>query len=219
MPGGAPQSPPGALHRYYSAANNTHWVTPTPVAGDYAYEQTLGFLHTTPAPGRVAIFGCRSGSVDYFLSAASNCEGTTVLGTYGWMDSARVDALSVAVYRCVRPGIGHFASLDANCEGQTSEGRLGYTRARQPALARYAGGGVHWVTTGRSAPASRSSACSASCSTPRRATGGRSTSAPRARTASSRSTRAARAAPSSASPATCTRRRRRAATSSRSTAA
>src|SRR5215217_5410570 len=125
MPGGATQSPAGALHRYYSASNTTHWVTPTPVAGDYAYEQTLGYLHTAPGPGRVAIFGCRSGGADYFLSAASNCEGTTILGSYGWMDTARVDALSVAVYRCLRPGIAHFASLDANCEGQTSEGRLG----------------------------------------------------------------------------------------------
>ena len=106
MPGGAPQSPPGALHRYYSAQNNTHWVTPTPVAGDYAYEQTLGFLHTTGGNGRTAIFGCRSGPADYFLSVDPACEGTTALGTYGWMDPARGDELSVAVYRCVRPGVG-----------------------------------------------------------------------------------------------------------------
>jgi hypothetical protein len=148
MPGGAPQSPAGALHRYYSSSTNTHWVTPTPVAGDFAFEQTLGYLHTTAGAGRVAIFGCRSGAADYFLSRDGACEGTTVLGTYGWMDDARVDGLSVAVYRCVQPGIGHFASLDAGCEGNTSEGRLGYTRARQPALARYFGGGGHWVTTG-----------------------------------------------------------------------
>jgi hypothetical protein len=148
MPGGAPQSPPGALHRYYSSANNTHWVTPTPVAGGYAFEQTLGFLHTTPAAGRVALFGCRSGSVDYFLSGDPGCERTTGLGTYGWLDAARVDDRSVALYRCLRPGIGHFASTDAGCEGQTSEGRLGYMRSRQGALARYVSGSTHWVTTG-----------------------------------------------------------------------
>ena len=137
MPGGAPQEPPGALHRYYSAGNNTHWVTPTPVAGDYAFEQTLGFLHTTAGAGRVAIFGCRSRRAPTTSSrAASRLRGHDACsGTYGWMDSARVDGLSVAVYRCLRPGVGHFASLDAGCEGYTSEGAA-RLHARPPARAR-----------------------------------------------------------------------------------
>ena len=42
MPGGAPQAPAGALHRYYSGSTNTHWVTPTPVSGDFATETTCG---------------------------------------------------------------------------------------------------------------------------------------------------------------------------------
>ena len=148
MPGGAPQAPPGALHRYYSSSTNTHWVTPTPVAGDFAYEFSLGFLLTTPGPGRAPIYGCRSGGADYFLSKAANCEGQAQLGVYGWIEEARPDAPSAALFRCLRPGIGHFASQDGNCEGQTSEGRLGYIRLRQDALSRYANGSTHWVTSG-----------------------------------------------------------------------
>src|SRR5918995_830464 len=103
MPGGAPQAPAGALHRYYSASANTHWVTPTPVSGDFAYERTLGFLLTRPGPGRIAIYGCRSGSADYFLSRDAGCEGTAHLGVYGWAEEQRPSAPSVPLYRCVRP--------------------------------------------------------------------------------------------------------------------
>ena len=148
MPGGAPQAPAGALHRYYSSSTNTHWVTPTPVGGDFAYERTLGFLLTTAGPGRTAIYGCRSGGADYFLSTDAGCEGTTPLGVYGWAESARPSVPSVPLYRCVRPGIGHFATDDAGCEGFTNEGRLGYLRARTPALARYNNGSDHLVTSG-----------------------------------------------------------------------
>ncbi len=152
MPGGAPQAPAGALHRYYSSSANTHWVTPTPVAGDFAYERTLGFLLTTPAPGRTPIHGCRSGTADYFLSRDAACEGTTPLGVYGWVEDQRPGVPSVPLYRCVRPGIGHFATDDAGCEGQTNEGRLGYLRARTPALARYVSSSDHLVTSGVPGP-------------------------------------------------------------------
>ena len=151
MPGGAPQAPPGALHRYYSPSTGTHWVTPTPVSGDYAYELSLGFLLTMPGPGRTAIYGCRAGGADQYLSVDPGCEGYTSLGTYGWVEDQRTSAPSAALYRCLRPGIAHFASFDAGCEGHTSEGRLGYVRLRQSALARYVAGS-HWVTTGGAAP-------------------------------------------------------------------
>jgi hypothetical protein len=147
MPGGAPQAPPGALHRYWSSSTGTHWVTPTPVTGDYAYELSLGFLLTRPAPGRSAIYGCRAGGADQYLSKDPGCEGYTRLGTYGWIEDERPSAPSAPLYRCLRPGIAHFASGDAGCEGHTSEGRLGYVRLRQSALARYVSSS-HWVTTG-----------------------------------------------------------------------
>src|SRR3954454_17658377 len=148
MPGGAPQAPAGALHRYVSSSTGTHWVTPTPVTGDFSYEFSLGYLYTTPAGGRDAIYGCRAGAADYFLSRASNCEGQAVLGVYGWASRERPAEPSLPLYRCWWPsGASHFASNDAGCEGQTPEGRLGYLRARSTALSRYVAGN-HWVTTG-----------------------------------------------------------------------
>jgi len=128
----------------------THWVTPTPVTGDYAYELSLGFLLTSAGPGRTAIFGCRAGSADQYLSKDPGCEGYTRLGTYGWVDDERPSAPSAALYRCLRPGVAHFASFEAGCEGYRSEGRLGYVRVRQSALARYISGS-HWVTSGSAA--------------------------------------------------------------------
>jgi len=83
MPGGAPQSAPGALHRYWSPSAGGHWVTPTPVSGDYGVEFSLGFLHTTDGAGRAAVYGCRAGADDYFLSHDPGCEGQTGLGRYG----------------------------------------------------------------------------------------------------------------------------------------
>ena len=57
LPGGAPQTAPGGLNRYYSGSTGTHWITPGAVSGDYGFEFSLGFLHTRPAPGRTAIYG------------------------------------------------------------------------------------------------------------------------------------------------------------------
>ena len=147
MPGGAPQSPPGALHRYFSDSAGTHWVTTRPVGGDYRYELSLGYLQTTAGADRSALYDCLSGANDHFLSKDPGCEGRTRTGLVGWIEEGRPAAPSAALYRCLRPGAGHFASGDAGCEGQTVEGRLGYVRLRQPALARY-NGGTHWVTTG-----------------------------------------------------------------------
>src|SRR3954449_9779943 len=103
MPGGAPQAPAGALHRYVSSTTGTHWVTPTPVTGDFSYEFSLGYLYTTPTSGRDAIYGCRAGAADYFLSRASNCEGQAVLGVYGWASRERPAEPSVPLYRCWWP--------------------------------------------------------------------------------------------------------------------
>jgi hypothetical protein len=150
MPGGAPQAPPGALQRYWSPSAGTHWVTPTPVAGDYAFEFSLGFLHTTPGAGRVAVYGCRSGGSDYFLSHDAGCEGRTALGRYGWLDQTRTEG-SVPLYRCwINASGSHMVSTDAACEGQTTESRLGYARARQPALSRYwnANTNTHTISSG-----------------------------------------------------------------------
>lgn len=148
LPGGAPQTAPGGLNRYYSGSTGTHWITPGAVSGDYSFEFSLGFLHTLPGPGRTALYGCRVGASDYMLSPDPGCERQTALGLYGWVDNDRVDDDSVPLYRCWIPGNGtHMASNDAGCEGQTTEFRLGYTRARSNALSRF-NGPDHWDSTG-----------------------------------------------------------------------
>jgi hypothetical protein len=145
---GAPQLGPGALNRYSNGSTVTHWVTTGPVTPGYAFEGTLGFLLTGGGPGRVAIFGCRSGTEDYFLSHDAGCEGRTQLSRYGFAyTSAPAGIETVPLYRCVRPGIDHFASGDPGCEGQVSEGLLGHIRARSDVLMRFTGATTHRVTT------------------------------------------------------------------------
>ena len=82
--GGSPQQGAGALNRFYNASTKTHSATPGPVAAGFAYEVTLGYLLPGGGSSRHAIYGCRSGAVDYFLSFDAGCEGTTSLGRYGF---------------------------------------------------------------------------------------------------------------------------------------
>ena len=166
MPGGAPQAPPGALHRYYSALDRHalgHARRRSPATTPSSSRSAS--CTPPPGPGRTAIYGCRAGAADYFLSPDAGLRGQTPLGIYGWVDNdARGRPLGAAV---PLPATGHRRTSprnDAGCEGQTTEGRLGYMRARQPALARYSTAPDHWVTHGhRGRAATRSRPCSASC--------------------------------------------------------
>jgi hypothetical protein len=139
------------LVRSYSAGANVHWVSAAPIPPSYTYEATLGYLLESPGAGRTALYSCRSGAADQFLSLDRGCEGHEPLGREGWLYATPpVVEETVPLYRCVRPGIGHFASHDPACEGQQPEGLLGHLRKRQPALHQYGNGatGTNWVTTG-----------------------------------------------------------------------
>ena len=126
MPGGAPQAPAGALHRYYSPSTDTHWVTPTPVGGDFAYELSLGYLLTHPGPGRTRDLRLPHRRRRLLPLRDAGLRGHDAARHLRLGEDRARARPSVPLYRCVRPGIGHFASNDAGCEGQTSEGRLGY---------------------------------------------------------------------------------------------
>jgi hypothetical protein len=142
-----PQLGPGALNRFYDAANDRHWVTPGDVGAGYAHEATLGYLLPGGGPGRQAIYGCRAGGADQFLSHDPGCEGQVQLGRYGYAYASPPDGIeTVAVWRCARPG-GHFASRDAGCEGRRTEARLGFLLTRGTALVRTNLSGLHWVTS------------------------------------------------------------------------
>lgn len=135
--GGSPQQAPGALNRFYNGSTKTHAATPGPVASGFGFELTLGYLLAGGGPNRHAIYGCLSGSADYFLSFDAGCEGTTSLGRYGFAYDTPPDGVdTVAVWRCARPGIDHFFSHDPGCEGYTSEGRIGFLLRRGDALVR-----------------------------------------------------------------------------------
>jgi hypothetical protein len=125
------------------------------VPGGFAYESTLGYLLAGGGSGRHAIYGCRSGGADYFLSFDAGCEGTTSLGRYGFAYDAPPDNVeTVAVYRCVRPGIDHFFSPDPGCEGYGAEGRMGFLPRRGDALVRSYNGATnrHLVTAAPTPP-------------------------------------------------------------------
>ena len=153
--GGAPQQGAGALNRFFAAQTNTHWATPGAVTPGFGFEATLGFLLASGGPDRHAIYGCRSGPADYFLSLNAACEGTTSLGRYGFAyDAPPVGVDTVAVWRCVRPQVDHFFSLDPGCEGHTNEGRIGFLARRGDALVRSvdASANRHVVTAAATPP-------------------------------------------------------------------
>lgn len=82
-------------------------------------------------PGTRALYGCRNGAEDYFISPDPDCEGKqfTIMQTEGWIHTKPPPSPHTALYRCHIPGLGdHFVSIDPNCEGPgiTPEGLLGY---------------------------------------------------------------------------------------------
>jgi hypothetical protein len=116
-----------ALNRYFNQTTHevtTGWVDPK---GGFALQSTLGHLYQSPQQGAtVPFYACKSGSMDYFVSLDSACEGARILGTNGYAYSASVAALNlVPLYRC-STGHDHFVSTDPKCEGQSTQQLLGY---------------------------------------------------------------------------------------------
>jgi hypothetical protein len=122
-----PDSTLSPLNRYFNQTVHevtTGWVDPN---GGFSLETTLGHLYQSPQQGAsVPFYGCKRGSMDYFVSLDSGCEGARMLGTNGYAYSQQVTGLNlVAVYRC-STGHDHFVSTDPKCEGQHRQGLLGY---------------------------------------------------------------------------------------------
>ena len=122
-----PNGPLSALNRYIN--QNVHevttgWIDPN---GGFTLESTLGHLYPSPQQGAtVPFYGCKGGSMDYFVSLDSACEGARMLGRNGYGYSRPVAGLDlVALYRC-SSGHDHFVSKDPNCEGQLTQELLGY---------------------------------------------------------------------------------------------
>jgi hypothetical protein len=122
------QNPPlAALNRYVNQTVHevtTGWIDPK---GGFSLQSTLGHLYPSPQLGAtVPFYGCKSGSMDYFVSLDSVCEGARILGTNGYAYAGPVAGLNlIALYRC-SSGHDHLVSPDAQCEGQTVQELLGY---------------------------------------------------------------------------------------------
>jgi hypothetical protein len=123
----SPDDSPVALKVYFN--NKVHevttgWIDPN---GGFILQSTLGHLYEAPQNGAtVPFYGCKSGSVGYFVSRDSACEGTRILGLNGYGYSQPVAGVSlVPLYRCLS-GSDHFVSNDSNCNGATTEELLGY---------------------------------------------------------------------------------------------
>jgi hypothetical protein len=116
-----------ALNRYFNQTAHevtTGWVDPK---GGFSLQSTLGFVYQSPQQGAtVPFYSCKSGSMDYFVSVDSACEGARILGMNGYAYSGPVAGLNlVALYRC-STGHDHFVSTDPKCEGQSPQQLLGY---------------------------------------------------------------------------------------------
>ena len=116
-----------ALNQYSNQMTHevtTGWVDPK---GGFSLQSTLGHLYPGPQSGAtVQLYGCKSGTMDYFVSLDSACEGSRILGMNGYAYARPVAGLNlVALYRC-SSGHDHFVSSDPQCEGADDQELLGY---------------------------------------------------------------------------------------------
>jgi hypothetical protein len=123
-----PNQPLVAFNRYFNQTRHevtTGWIDPN---GGFSLQSTLGHLYQGPQQGAtVGFYGCKSQSMDYFVSLDSGCEGYRILGVDGYAYSGPVPGLNlVALYRCKTGGGDHFVSTDPKCEGQLTQELLGY---------------------------------------------------------------------------------------------
>jgi hypothetical protein len=121
------QQPLAAFNRYFNQTAHevtTGWIDPK---GGFSLQSTLGHLYQSPQQGAtVPFYACKNGSMDYFVSLDSACEGARILGTNGYAYSAPASGLNlIALYRC-STGYDHFVSTDPKCEGQSTQQLLGY---------------------------------------------------------------------------------------------
>jgi hypothetical protein len=123
-----PNPPLLTLNRFVNSHTHevtTGWIDPE---GGFKLQSTLGHLYEGPQQGaNLAFYGCKSGSLDYFISTESSCGGERLLGIQGYGYSRPQTGVKlVALYSC-DTGHDHFVSTDLHCEGLTSNvSLLGY---------------------------------------------------------------------------------------------
>jgi hypothetical protein len=93
----------------------------------FKLEKTLGRVYPAPQAGAtVALYGCKAGNTDAFVSLDSVCEGQYVVGLNGYIyGKPPAGVATVAIYRCSANN-DHFVSSDPSCEGSHTDELLGY---------------------------------------------------------------------------------------------
>ncbi len=120
-----PNSPLLALNRFANSSTHvvtTGWIDPS---GGFKIQSILGHLYENPQQDAdLAFYGCKDGSIDYFVSTDSSCAGKRFLGFdgYGYSQPQPGQKL-VPLYSC-STGHDHFLSPDPQCEGKASAGQL-----------------------------------------------------------------------------------------------
>jgi hypothetical protein len=127
-----PDAPLLSLNRYKNATaheTTTGWIDPD---SGFNLDKTLGYLYEGPQNGATqALYSCKSGTSDYYVSSDATCGSNKVIGLEGYAWAQPQGASAVPLYSCATSA-GHFASSDAQCEGQgKNAGLLGYAAAEQ----------------------------------------------------------------------------------------
>jgi hypothetical protein len=122
-----PNNPLLPLYQYFNGSEylaTTGWVTEV---GNFQQMLMLGHLYESPQNGaNVALYGCKSGSTNYFISLDIACDGKLILGTEGYGYPRPIAGLKlVPLYRCSN-GQDYFVSQDPKCGGKTTDELLGY---------------------------------------------------------------------------------------------
>jgi hypothetical protein len=93
----------------------------------FTLEKTLGRVYAAPQAGAtVALYSCKTGNTDAFVSLDSDCEGQYVIGLNGYIYGVPPAGVAVVtIYRC-SGNHDHFVSPDPACEGSHTDQLLGY---------------------------------------------------------------------------------------------
>ncbi len=109
-----------ALKRYL---NSQTYETTTGWVNDLKFfpGTTIGHLYTTPQNGaKQPFYGCKEGSMGYFVSLDANCNGQRILGVNGYGYAQKpAGVTTVALYSCTSQK-GRFLSQDPQCKGEAS---------------------------------------------------------------------------------------------------
>lgn len=113
------------LNLYQNASvheTTTGWIDP---AGGFTLQSTVAHLYEAPQNGaNLALYSCKSGATNYFVSTSSNCAGQFIVGLEGYGYAQPPSGIvTVPLYSCATSK-DHFVSSDPKCGGHAAAGTL-----------------------------------------------------------------------------------------------